>query len=230
MKLFKNLSINLVLVSLTVFFCYHVFSKDEVGTLDGLSSHDELVKVKETEERKAILGQFTIHQMDEVNSKLSPLKRQVLARIIAGVVTEIFTELEHQKAFITVLAIESSFNKFAQSPTGPRGMSQVAKAAFKEGMELCAGVKYNEEDVWDESINVLGGACYFKKILEQKTNGDIFAAIVAYNQGMNSEAFKNYQKGGKIGDNKEALNYMSRFVYLTKPVISKEEKVVVNEK
>lgn len=188
------------------------------------SSHIELnklslenlnyVKMKEAEAADNALGQYTINMMHHAgaNLKLSEARRQILARSIVKVANDVYESVDHKKAFIAVIAIESGFQKYAQSPTGPKGLSQVARAAFKEGLALCGIPSANEDDVWDADINLYAGACYFRNLLE-KNNNDPYIAIVAYNKGPNSESIKTYTKNGNL-DDVEALKYIAKFNFL----------------
>ncbi|MEM4379161.1 MAG: lytic transglycosylase domain-containing protein [Thermoplasmatales archaeon] len=178
----------------------------------------ELKLLKEQEERDNLLGQYAINMMYETRAgkDLSSARKQVLARAIVRVVNDVFETPEHKKGFIAVLAIESEFKKFAQSPTGPKGLSQVAKAAFKEGMERCGVTDVHDDDVWETDINLYAGACYFRQLLETHNN-DPFIAIVAYNQGPNSKDAKTYAKAGRA-EAKESLQYIARFSFLKRKV------------
>jgi len=175
----------------------------------------ELVKIEEQRLKEERLGQYAVNMMFRTykGEKLSDGKKQVLARAIVRVATEIFETEEHRRAFVAALAIESQFDKFAQSPTGPKGYAQVAKASFHEGMGLC-GLKVFDEDVWETDLNLYAGACYFRMILEMPSvNNDPFIAIVAYNQGPNSIDLKTYSKNGRM-EKLEPLQYMAKFAFL----------------
>jgi hypothetical protein len=171
-------------------------------------------KEKNQEEK---LGQYAINMMysTSAKTKISDAKKQILARAIVRVSNDVFELEEHKKAFVAVLAIESEFERSAQSPTGPRGLSQVAKSAFSEGMANCGIDNFTDEDVWETDINLYAGACYFRALLE-KAN-DPYVAIVAYNQGPNSKDYKSYAKHGRM-DNVEALKYVARFNFLKRSV------------
>jgi soluble lytic murein transglycosylase-like protein len=178
----------------------------------------ELAKIKEQEERDNALGQYAINMMYQTakSRKFSDAKKQTLARSLVRVTNDVFENLEHKKAFIAVIAIESEFQKYAQSPTGPRGLSQVSKAAFNEGLAKCGVTNVNDEDVWETDINLYAGACYFRSVLEMH-NGDPYIAIVAYNQGPNSADIKKFSQFG-ILNTTEALKYVARFTFLKRTV------------
>jgi len=160
------------------------------------------------------LGQYAINMMfrSAGGKKLSDGKKQVLARAIVRVSNDIFVDPMHKRAFIAVLEIESGFQRFAQSPTGPKGYAQLAKASFHEAMASCGVTGLSDEDVWETDLNLYAGACYFRMMLEQNGN-DPFVAIVAYNQGPASSSAKTYAKYGSM-DNAEALKYVAKFSFL----------------
>jgi soluble lytic murein transglycosylase-like protein len=191
--------------------------------------------IKDREEQDLSLGQYAINMMYESggHKKISDARKQILARSIVRVANDIFEPadtskdafkkaVDNKKAFIAVLAIESQFQKFAQSPTGPKGYAQVAKAAFYEAMSDCGVDKQHlhEEDVWETDVNLYAGACYFKKMLDAR-NGDPYAAIVAYNQGPNSDSVKTFSKDGRMTE-MEPLKYVARFAFLKNKVTDKQ--------
>lgn len=173
--------------------------------------------IKAQEEQDQALGQFIINMMyrTRAGEKLSAVKKQILARAIVRVANDVFEAFEHKKAFVIALSIESAFARTAQSPTGPRGYSQVAKKAFAEGMALCGAPDVHDEDVWETDINLYAGACYFRNLLE--TVEDPGIAIVHYNQGPNSEAARMYAKTGDLTQ-PEALRYVAKFNFLDRTV------------
>jgi len=183
----------------------------------------QIEAIKAQDEANEKLGQYAINMMywAGAKDKLSDGKKQILARAIVRVSNDIFETDENKKAFITVLAIESSFQRFAQSPTGPKGYAQLARASFHEAMKDCGVDNLKDDDVWETDFNLYAGACYFRKVLE-KFNGDPYAAIVAYNQGPNSDSAKTYAKHGWI-ENTEALKYVARFSFLTRKVTDAKE-------
>lgn len=169
------------------------------------------------------LGQYAINMMHWAGAKdkLSDGRKQILARSIVRVANDIFEAEDDKRAFIAVIAIESAFQRFAQSPTGPKGYAQLARASFHEAMKDCGVEGLKDDDVWETDFNLYAGACYFRKVLEA-FNGDPYAAIVAYNQGPNSEAAKSYAKYGSM-ENVEALKYVARFSFLKRKVTDEKE-------
>lgn len=173
---------------------------------------------KDQAEADQRLGQYAINMMHLCGGKdkLSDGAKQTLATDIIEVSNAIFEMDDSKKAYITVVAIESCFQRFAQSPTGPKGYAQLARASFHEAMKDCGIEGLKDDDVWNTKLNLYAGACYFRKVLDA-FGGDPYAAIVAYNQGPNSEAAKTYAKHGWM-DNMEALKYVARFSFLKRKV------------
>lgn len=164
------------------------------------------------------LGQYAINMMYRAGAqkRLSDGKKQILARAIVRVANDIFEEEPNRRALVMVLAIESQFERFAQSPTGPKGYGQLAKASFHEAMKDCGMTDLHDEDVWETDLNLYAAACYFKKMLNSADN-DIGLAAVSYNQGANSASAKSYAKSGDMTE-LEPLRYLSKITFLTKAV------------
>lgn len=187
------------------------------------SQFDIRSPAQDKETSDARLGQYTINMMyaTPAGKKLSAGRKQSLAHSIVRVANDIFESEDSKRAFVAVIAIESGFQKYAQSPTGPRGYSQVAKAAFTEALASCGITDLNDEDVWDTDLNLYAGACYFQMLLI-KHNQDPYMSIIAYNQGPNSESIKTFSKSGSL-DNKEALKYVAKFAFLNRTVSSDKQ-------
>ena len=177
-------------------------------------SSDAADKLSLKEEADLRLGQYAINAMYRTGAKdkISDAKKQVLARAIVRVSNDIFEKDEDKRAFIGIIAIESAFQRFVQSPTGPKGYVQVAKKAFLEAMGDCGVTNLHDEDVWETDLNLYAGACYFRKQIDAN-NGDQYMAMIAYNQGPSSDSLKSYAKSGSM-DNIEVLKYMAKFTFL----------------
>src|ERR1039457_711992 len=95
-----------------------------------------LDKMKEQDAADQKLGQYAINAMylAGAKDKLSDARKQILARATVRVSNDIFEKEEERRSFISIIAIESGFQRFVQSPTGPKGLSQVAKSSFHEAM------------------------------------------------------------------------------------------------
>lgn len=188
-----------------------------VDPSDYASLKQKLLAIEEQQKADDAMGQYVInmmHMSPETIRTLSLARMQVLARSIVRVSNDIFSSEENKRAFVAALQIESRFIKYAQSPSGPKGLGQLARAAFHEGLASCGIPKANDDDVWETDLNLYGSACYFKTQLEAFSN-EPFQAIVAYNQGPNHPDAKNY-KAGIPPSGQEPLKYIARFAYLQK--------------
>jgi soluble lytic murein transglycosylase-like protein len=182
----------------------------------------EVGKIKSDEEYNNSLGQYILNLMHNTSAgaQLSQARKQILTKSIVRVANDVFAQTEHKHAFAVVLSIESEFMKYAHSSTGPRGLSQVAKAAFLEGLKYCGIENVKDDDIWETDINLYAGACYFRNLIERFDGDPMQAIAIAYNQGPNSKDAKTYSKSGRA-DNIEGLKYIARFTYLTKTVTDK---------
>lgn len=188
----------------------------------------QIKKIKDQEDADNRMGQYAINMMyrSYEGRKLSDGKKLVLARAIVRVTNEIFELEEHKKAFIAAVAIESQFVRTAQSPTGPKGYAQLARASFHEAMAACGVKNVNDDDVWETDLNLYAGACYFRLMLElPEVAGDPFIAIVAYNQGPASKDLKTYAKNGSL-DGLEPLKYVAKFAFLKRTTTDTKVKGV----
>lgn len=183
------------------------------------AAEKELRIIKEREEADLVFGQYILNQMARCNKakSISDGMKMVITQALVRNANLVFEDnMEHKKGFVNALAIESCFLRFAQSPTGPKGYGQLARATFHESMKLCGVGSVKDDDVWETELNILGSACYFKKILlMDSVDGDPGSAIVGYNQGPGSDAFKTYTKSGYM-ENLEALKYVGKFSFLTR--------------
>lgn len=226
-KLYTLIATLLVALGLTGYLGFQQFEK--ASAAQGIL---EAQKVQEAQDQE--LGQYAINMMFETyeGSKMSSGKKQMLARSIVKVANDVFrtqtftvtnakgetkvrtvTALDQQEHFIMVVANESQFQRFAQSPTGPKGLAQLAKSSFFEALKTNCGVKdVSENDVWDTDLNLYAGACYFRAQIEA-AGGNLPLASLRYNQGPNSEAAKAYANGRRFG-NLEGLNYLASISYL----------------
>lgn len=179
-----------------------------------VANSNKLRVYSEQEEADLRLGQYAINAMYKAGAKdkISDAKKQVLARAIVRVSNDIFIKEDDKRAFISIIAIESAFQRFVQSPTGPKGYSQVAKKSFIEAMSDCGVTNLHDEDVWETDLNLYAGACYFRKQIDANA-GDQYMAMIAYNQGPSSDSLKSYAKSGSM-DNIEVLKYMAKFTFL----------------
>jgi hypothetical protein len=216
------------IIAATVMFasCNPLAPNSKVDAVDAqMKANEEKIRqleaqlsvIKDKEAADERLGQWVINAMylSGAQKKLSDTKKLILAQDIVSVANDIFDNESHKRAFVSIIAIESRFDRYAQSPTGPRGLAQVAKAAFNEAIkEHCGMGDIHDEDVWETKINLYAGACYYRKMLEL-AKGDTDVANVMYNQGPNSESVKTYIKYGSM-EALEPMKYVIKFGHLQK--------------
>lgn len=199
-------------ISATAYTAATMLDKGVVTDTKGAEAVAQLKVIKDKEQADVRLGQYVLNMMFKSPTtikELSPARMQVLAQAIVRVANDIFDNEAEKHGFIGALQIESRFLKYAQSPTGPKGLSQVARATFHYALKNCGIDNAKDDDVWETDLNLYAGACYYKEQL-LNNNGDIVAAIVAYNQGPESEDAKRYPKDGVI-KKPEPLAYVTKF-------------------
>lgn len=214
MRKLNVIAATVALCGLTAAGTYYAVIKNKIVPNINLVAITNSDKHSPQEEADLRLGQYAINAMYKAGAKdkISDAKKQVLARAIVRVSNDIFLKDEDKRAFIGIIAIESAFQRFVQSPTGPKGYSQVAKKSFFEAMADCGVTNLHDEDVWETDLNLYAGACYFRKQIDAN-GGDQYMAMIAYNQGPSSDSLKSYAKSGNI-DNIEVLKYMAKFTFL----------------
>lgn len=172
-----------------------------------------LKKYEEQDKKDAALGNYVIRLMDQVGTKITGPRKQITARTVVRVTRDIFETEEERRQFATLLAIESKFNNKSKSSVGAQGISQIMPKFAKSFAKVCGIKDYTKSDLQDLELNMTIGACWFKALLEQKSiKGNVSAALVAYNAGSKSAAFK--QLRGLSNMNNETSNYVTRFTFL----------------
>jgi hypothetical protein len=145
------------------------------------------------------LSEIVLHTLQACNTKQSEAMINYYSEMIPRVLEKrIPNDRYGQMSLLSMFCKESGFNPQAQSPTGPKGLGQVAKAAFHEGLSRCGLPAAKDDDVWVPELNVTAAACYFQHLLTLAGPGRYTVAMAAYNQGPNSEAVKNLQKHGNL--------------------------------
>ena len=224
-------------------------SADRVAALE-----QELSKIKnqasEKEEADDRLGQYIVNMMymdQKTVKELSPGAMQMMARNIVLDTNQVMrdekagrVDVALQQIFIGAVQLESGFMRFAQSPTGPKGLSQTTKSTFHAALKFCGINDVHDSDVWDQDLSIIAGACYFKwlyvsyrdgyfvdkegkatdrKICPDNPANPILkdmcagqAASVAYNQGENSQAIKDFLKSGILRQPEPAL-YNGKIIF-----------------
>ena len=216
------LTLSLLMMGVGIYFGYTSSSK-AVDVAAGQEAIKQLAAIKAQEAKDATLGQYAINMMFRSGAQkiMSKGMMLMLARSIVRVGNDIFPDEEQKRRdLVMVLAIESGFSRFAQSPTGPKGYGQLAKSSFHEAMADCGVTGLRDEDVWETDLNLYAAACYFKKMLNASEN-DTGLAAVSYNQGSNSDSAKSYKKSGDMKE-LEPLRYLTKITFLTKTVSDKK--------
>lgn len=220
-------------------------SDDTAAKLVALQGQLNDIKAKEAAKYDADtrIGQYVINMMyksDQTVKELSPAMMQIMARNIVLDTNQVMTEeksgqvdVAMQQIFIGAVQLESKFLKFAQSPTGPKGLSQTTKSTFHAALKFCNLNDVHDNDVWDTDLSIIAGACYFKwlyvsyrdgfyvdkngkatdrKICPDNPNKPTLTemcagqhASVAYNQGESSKAIKDFLKSGILSEQEPAL-------------------------
>ncbi len=96
-----------------------------------------------------------------------------------------------------LIKTESSYNPFAVSPKGAKGLMQLMPAAMKE---LGVSNPFNIRE------NIMGGVTHLKKLLE-KYNWDYKKALAAYNAGESA-----VDKKGSVPPYKETRQYIKKVI------------------
>ena len=190
----------------------------------------EAKALKDKEDADQALGQYVLNMIGKTRNKtkFSDAKKQIIARAVVRVAGEIFNTIEHQHAFIAVLAIESEFERMAHSTGTIAGIGQTARGSFHEGLEGCGLPKADDSDITELDLGLYASACYYRNLLNMN-NSDTYMALVAYNQGLYSKSSKTYSANGTL-DNTEVLKYISRFTFLTRNVTDKKDLDVLPKK
>lgn len=181
-----------------------------------IKDENELLKKRLNEDLS--LGKFVIELMTEVRAKLSPMRKQIVAQTVVRVANNIFKERDHKYHFAVLLAMESKFNNNAKSKVDATGIAQIMPKYAKEFANICGIHDYTKNDLKDLELNMTIGACQFNALLHNKTiNGNVAAALVAYNAGINSVSFRSLV-GLKNIENLEPANYVARFTFLSSEI------------
>jgi hypothetical protein len=165
--------------------------------------------------------------LTDKGGKISQAQRRVLANAINRITIEVFeNDMQAGFTFISLIALESAFKLNAKSTANAVGLAQVIPKYSKEFLGLCGVTDVSEEDVINVyELNILAGACQFRKLLEQ-FDGNTALALVAYNAGANSMALKEMSTLRAIS-NMETANYVGKAMYirevLAAPTPDKEE-------
>ncbi len=184
----------------------------------------KLVDFQTQEAEDLKLGQFILNEMTVVHATIDDSKKQILARSVIKVADDIFPSYEDRKTFVTMLAIESKFNRTAKSPTGAVGIAQIIPSFANDHGGPCGIKNLKVDDLYDTDINLAVGACYLRFCLETFKDGNL--ALAAYNAGHNSKTVEAYAKSGDM-NNPETLKYIAKYVFLMQTPDDKKVEVEV---
>jgi soluble lytic murein transglycosylase-like protein len=94
---------------------------------------------------------------------------------------------------LSLIYVESRFNRLAISDAGAYGYTQITKPAVLDAAAYC-GLSKNPKNWYDTNINIKYGSCYLQKLI--KETGDWTSALVVYNGGY--KQLTKYQKGEQM--------------------------------
>lgn len=196
---------------------------DVSGKLNKLNH--ELERFRTPEAQNKVLGQFVLNLMNQTEVKMSPARRQIIARTVVRVANDVFDHPEHKRWFATVLAIESRFDSKARSKAGAMGIGQLMPQYARGFAKMCGIDDYHPADLKDVELNMTFGACLFRALLESdRIKGNVNAALVGYNAGTKSKSLQQLNRMMNI-TNKETVNYIARWNFVSesaKNILNKE--------
>jgi len=149
-------------------------NRDEIN-INLVLSEEEI----EAENNVKELGSFIdiLNRVEKAAPKMVPSDRWELTRVIFDYSRSFNIEISF---ILSIIKIESGFNRYAVSPSNARGLMQLVPYTAKS-------VAYELEEKWDEKklfeirTNVRYGLYYFKKL--EKKYGRRDYALAAYNFG-----------------------------------------------
>lgn len=125
-------------------------------------------------------------------SKHSPAKRAILSSQIERAATR-YLKGTDQHSFAALICLETRMGSIprATSSAGARGVAQLMVATAKAEAARCGFGGINDDDLYDNEINLNIAACHYAKLVE-----DVGPAIAAaaYNSGAASDAVKALQR------------------------------------
>jgi hypothetical protein len=112
---------------------------------------------------------------------------------------------EFMQYLLSIIYVESKFNKLAISPALAYGLMQMTEIAVREAAGNCPSLRMlgDMSKLHDSYTNVKYGSCFLKKLLTDM-DGDWTRTLIAYNGGY--RALQDYDKGVQM--NKETANYV----------------------
>lgn len=152
------------------------------------------------------LTTLVLTAMKTVEARLSPVRRVLVAKLLARVAMETFENDDERIYWIAVVGRESHYEGRAVSKAGAVGLGQLMPKYAKDFGALCGMEAVEPEDLRDDQVNAHLSACYFKALV-RRHDGVIPLALAGYNAGPNSKDVKNFRNLGSL--NHESANYVS---------------------
>lgn len=110
--------------------------------------------------------------------RVSDAAREWTAREAARVAEERIEGRLPQELWLTQLCLESRYWYLATSPTGPKGLGQVAKITFHEALKSCGISSAKDEDAFHPGLNLVASACYANMLFSKFPYSVALAAYV----------------------------------------------------
>jgi hypothetical protein len=123
-----------------------------------------------------------------------------------------------QENFLSQICAESRYWHQAQSPAGPKGLGQVARATFHMALAGCGTESASDEDAFHPGLNLVAAACYMNMLCNRFSPP---VALAAYVMGPAHPGVKNFNLATQ-----EALTYSLRVQdTLVKAKEAKEQQI-----
>ncbi len=149
--------------------------------------------------------------IEHCQAPMSEARKAVLTNQLARITETAFLTRSHRESFVLLVCIESRFQPGAKSRAGAVGLTQVMPKYAAEFAGQCGLGKPSGDDLHDSEINLMIGACQFRKLLDS-FDGNVGLALAAYNSGQFSITTKKAAALQMI--NLETANYLSRYLVL----------------
>ena len=111
---------------------------------------------------------------------------------------------EFLQYMLSVIFVESRFNRDARSPKDAVGLMQITLPAVQDAVRHCRlRPQLSVDHLFDSTTNIRYGSCYLKKLLDDM-DGDWTRTLITYNGGY--KVLQQYDRGERI--NNETSNYV----------------------
>ena len=151
--------------------------------------------------KEETLAEVTIWMMNtpkcsgRKENALSEVKKNMEAKKIDRILTQIGGDRRVQEGFIFLVCQESQYRANAKSPAGAIGIAQMMPATAQAEADKLNMGKLTSDDLLDSEINILLGYTHFKGLVDNY-NGNIAKASAAYNGGPAGSTLKAMKNGG----------------------------------